>query len=208
MLLPMFHVKHPWEASASEIGVPLDAGQGARLDTYLRLLLETAVPMGMVASGDEGKIPQRHILDSLRAAPLIDAGSSVVDLGSGAGLPGIPLAIGCPRATFLLTEVRRNRAAFLELVVDTLRLANATVYPSRIEDLEPACADVVIARAFAEPALAWRAARVLLHPGGRFLYWAGRRFDPSDLPPDVAAVTVQAPLQLAEAGPVVIMSAL
>lgn len=133
--------------------------------------------MGLIAAGDRDRLRQRHIDDSLRALGCIrQQDLQVVDLGSGAGLPGIPLAIAMPDRAFILVESRRRRAAFLELVVDDLGLANVSVLAARAEEMAVR-ADCCMARAFAPAASAWRVADRILVPGGRLIYFAGRRWD-------------------------------
>jgi 16S rRNA (guanine527-N7)-methyltransferase len=201
----MFHVKHERWGPAS--GLALDARQTAQLDRYEDLLAERAVPLGMIAETDLPRLGERHILDAIRAAPLIPpAGGRVCDLGSGAGLPGIPVAIARPDAAVTLVEMRRNRAAFLELAVERLQLANVDVHPGRAEDLPDAGFDVCLARAFAPLRPAWETARRLLRPSGVLLYWAGRGADPAADAPDDARVTTSRTSSLAEAGPIVIMT--
>lgn len=203
----MFHVKHEgWNAAAAAVGVSVDDRAAARLDAYEQLLRERAIPMGMIAPDDASRLRERHILDGLRGAPLLPEGAvSAVDLGSGAGIPGVPIAIALPGLAVTLAEARRNRAALLELVVDELDLALVRVHAGRAEDLD-ADFDVVLARAFADPRQTWRAARRLLRPGGCLVYWAGGTFDPvRDAPPD-AIVRVFPASALANAGVVAIMT--
>jgi 16S rRNA (guanine527-N7)-methyltransferase len=162
--------------AAAPLGVDLSAGQAAALHTYVGLILERAVPLGLVSQRDASRIYERHILDCLRAAPLIQPSDYAFDLGSGAGLPGLPLAIAVPESRFLLIESRGKAAGFLELAIETLRLPNAEVFPSRAEEAEEG-ADVVTARAFAPLRRAWPVAARLLRPGGRLIYFAGRRVE-------------------------------
>ncbi len=200
----MFHVKHePW----SRAGLDVDARQGAQLDRYEAMLRERALPLGMIARSDVHRLSDRHVLDSLRGAPLVPSpAGSVVDLGSGAGLPGIPIAIARPDASVVLVEARRNRAAFLELAVQEVALPNVRVVGSRVEDLPEASADVCLARAFAPLPVTWSAARRLVRPAGLLLYWAGRTFDlRTDALPD-AVMTLSVTFPLADAGPIVIMT--
>lgn len=183
----MFHVKHEgWTESAGALGIELPPGAPEQLSTFEDLLLTRGAPMGLVAPGDVPRLRERHFLDSLRGARLIEPGDRAgYDLGSGGGLPGIVIAIARPAASLVLVEVRRNRAAFLTDAVRELGLANVVVYPRRAETLRER-RDVCLARAFAPLARTWELAGRLLRPGGRLLYWAGVRFDPErDIPPGV-----------------------
>lgn len=178
------------------------------LDSYLRLLIERAVPQGMIASSDSARLRERHLTDSLRAVSLFFASDkSVIDMGSGAGLPGIPLAVAHPELTFTLVESRKRRAAFLELVIEKLGLENATVLTCRVEDLTTQ-ADVCLARAFAAPLRCWLLAEQILSARGRLIYWAGESFDLDSLdrsmPTGVKVELVAAP-KLERRGPLVMM---
>ena len=171
----MFHVKHEGLGSAAAAwGVPLDEGQVDRLAAYERLLASRGGELGLVASGDLDRIRERHLLDSLRGAVAVEpADRLAIDLGSGGGLPGIPVAIARPDLRVILAERRRNRAAFLDLAVAELGLANAEVATGPVERLG-ARADLAFARAFADAARSWRVAAPLLGPGGRLVYFAGQ----------------------------------
>jgi 16S rRNA (guanine527-N7)-methyltransferase len=178
------------------------------LDSYLRLLIEQAVPQGMIASSDSARLRERHLSDSLRAVSLLFAtDKAVIDMGSGAGLPGIPLAVAHPELTFTLVESRKRRAAFLELVIEKLALENATVLSCRVEDLTSQ-ADVCLARAFAAPARCWLLAERVLSARGRLIYWAGESFNldslERSLPAGVKVELVAAP-KLERLGPLVMM---
>ena len=129
--------------------------------------------MGVVSAGDQDRLWDRHILDSLRGAPCLPEAASVADLGSGGGLPGVPLAIARPDLTFHLVEARTRRASFLELVVERLALANVKVVVARAEEAS-IMVDVCLARALAPPERAWRLASKLLADRGLVVYWAGR----------------------------------
>jgi 16S rRNA (guanine527-N7)-methyltransferase len=174
-----------WLERAAELGVQLTAHAGEQLEAFAELLLERAVPLGMIARADAGRIRDRHILDSLRAAPFLRESDAdeVVDLGSGAGLPGVPLAIAVSEARFTLAESRSRRAAFLELAADRLGLGNVTVHPDRVESLPPRAFDAATARAFAAPASAWSSAARVLRRGGSLVLFAGAREPlPTELP--------------------------
>ena len=163
-------------ASGAElVGVRLEVAQVERLERFGRLLAERAVPLGMVGRGDAGRLVERHILDCLRAIPPLREAEarSVADLGSGAGLPGVVIAIALPGVGVVLAEARSKRAAFLEMAAVELGLANVAVHASRVEAL-PGPFDACTARAFAPPDRAWALARPLLRPGGHLLLFAGR----------------------------------
>ncbi|HEX6262522.1 MAG TPA: 16S rRNA (guanine(527)-N(7))-methyltransferase RsmG [Actinomycetota bacterium] len=153
-----------------------------RLDEYEELLRSRALPMGLIAASDAENLRERHIDDSLRATQAFrEDDARCFDLGSGAGLPGIPLAIALPGREFVLIESRRRRAGFLELAIDLLKLENVRVLPDRVESVgervragRTAPADLATARAFASLERSWRAAAPLLRPGGRLVYFGGR----------------------------------
>ena len=148
--------------------------QQERLEHFVRLLRIHAPRAGLLSPGDIERVWDRHILDSLRAVPCLPRPSArVVDVGSGAGLPGVPLAVAAPELAFSLVEPKSRRVAFLELAVRELRLQNVDVVARRIEEVAIA-ADAVVARAFAGGADVWRRCSGLLKPDGRIVYFAGR----------------------------------
>jgi len=202
----MFHVKHEgWASHVRALGIRLSQEQGVQLERFASLLLERAIPLGMIASTDAERLWERHLTDSLRAAVIVrPTESTAYDLGSGAGLPGIPVAIACPRLEVRLVEPRRKRAAFLELATSDLWLSNVCVLAERSETLRDRV-DLCFARAFGSPRASWEAADPLLSAAGRLVYFAGERFDPASLPTGVA-VDIRPPLSLARSGPLVIMT--
>jgi 16S rRNA (guanine527-N7)-methyltransferase len=169
-------VKHPpieVLQALRRLKLDLQPDQLRRLVAYERLLREYAPSLGLIAEKDMPRLFERHVIDSLRAAPALEV-QDVCDLGSGAGLPGIPLAIALPHATFVLCEPKRRRVGFLELALERLELENASVAPVPAEELPPESADACTTRAFADYAGAWRVACPVLRRGGRLLYFAGR----------------------------------
>lgn len=196
----MFHVKHEgWTAA------DLSPSQIAALEAFEGLLASHAIPRGMVASSDRDHLRERHVLDSLRAVPhLGPAKQPVVDLGSGAGLPGIPVAVAQPDLLLTLAEPRQMRVAFLELVVERLSLPNVGVFPKPAGEL-PRDAGVCLARGFGDLSRAWAVARGLLHPGGSLIYWAGSTFRTDQVPDDAHVAAIEGPT-LESGGPIVIMT--
>ena len=145
----------------------------AAIDRLVGLLEREGVLRGLISRGDADRIRERHVEDSLRAAAAFRPDDRLAyDLGSGAGLPGLPLAIALPQVAFVLAEVRASRAAFLKLAIEELALPNVTVHRGRAEELTPG-ADVATARAFAPLERSWPLASELLRPGGRLVYFAG-----------------------------------
>ena len=181
-------MKHEgWSESGAAVGVDVGPEAADQLDMFERLLVERGAPMGLISPSDVSRVRERHILDSLRAAPFVRGRAMGYDLGSGGGLPGVVLAIVLPGLTLSLVEVRRNRAVFLEMAVAELRLPNVAVYGRRAETLRER-RDLCLARAFAPLGRAWDTARPLLREAGSLVYWAGARFDASaELPPDALA---------------------
>ena len=199
----MFHVKHEGWDLAATVGVHLDTDTIARLERFEAFLREQALPLGMVSAADAARLRERHVIDSLRAVPHLPPGGTVCDMGSGAGFPGIVLAIARPELRFVLVEVRRSRAAFLARASDDL--TNVTVHARRLETFREHV-DLCTARAFGPPARSWDAAQRVLSPTGHLLYWAGASYDAAtDVPNGVTATHFTSPA-LARSGPLVIMA--
>ena len=184
--------------------ITLSDEQLGLLALFETLLRELAIPSRFVAASDAARLRERHVWDCLRVASILRQDErTAYDLGSGAGLPGLVVAIACPWLEITLVESRRARVAFLELALERLCLPNARVYAGRVQDLgEPA--DVCLARAFASATESWRAAEPLLAPRGRLVYFAGQDFDRLQLPAQL--VVSQVASTLARSGPLVIMS--
>ena len=150
------------------------------LRAYGALVRSWAPRLDLVSPGDLERFEERHIGDSLRAAPLLDqlAEGPCVDIGSGAGLPGIPLAIVRPERRWTLLEPRKRRAAFLEEVVRELGLA-CEVLASTAEEAarDPGLGGAHVlatARAVASAEAVRGLAEPLLAAGGMTLVFSGR----------------------------------
>jgi 16S rRNA (guanine527-N7)-methyltransferase len=172
----MLHVKRgPYlERDAAAIGLSLDEDARSRLMELEGLLADRATEIGLISPSDADRVYDRHLLDCLRAAPLlVDADRALVDIGSGAGLPGLVLACARPDLGVTLVDSRRRAGAFLELAVDTLDLPRVDVRVQRVQEVV-ARADVATARAFGPLERSWAAAYPVLRPGGRLIYFAGQ----------------------------------
>ena len=138
----------------------------------------------LTAIRDLDAMVTHHVLDSLSAAPYIKS-PTMLDVGSGAGLPGLPMAIVFPRLAVTLVESRKNKAQFLLYAASKLNLNNIEVVHQRVEQYEPAKKfDTLIARAFASLTELVEKAGHLCAGDGRILALKGR--DPSA---EVAAMT-------------------
>ena len=133
-----------------QLGLDLDtAGQQKLLD-YLALIEKWNRVYNLTAVRDPAKMLANHVLDSLAVVPHV-AGSAIADVGSGAGLPGIPLALARPSSRVTLIESNQKKSTFLAQAVLELRLANVDVAATRVEGYErPASFDCVISRAFSD----------------------------------------------------------
>jgi 16S rRNA (guanine527-N7)-methyltransferase len=167
----------------------LDQGQRERLRAYAELLADRGAPLGLIGESDRGRVWERHVEDSLRAVPCLNRAppGPVVDLGSGAGLPGIPVAVAAPHRQVVLVEPRARAVGFLELAVERLGLGNVRVFRGRAEDAQRAGlrAVAVLARALAPVGRAWEMAAPLLVAGGCLVYFAGARRGVEALAPEL-----------------------
>jgi 16S rRNA (guanine527-N7)-methyltransferase len=182
----LFHVKHPPQIATTVFGDNLTAAV-----QFTELLAAVGVERGLIGPREVDRLWDRHILNSAVIASALPEGARVVDLGSGAGLPGVPLIIARPDLQVTLLEPMARRVAWLTEVVDTLALS-ASVVRGRAE--EPAIkqqlagADVVIARAVAPLARLWAWSAPLLRQGGRLVALKGESAD-EEVVRDGSAVT-------------------
>jgi 16S rRNA (guanine527-N7)-methyltransferase len=134
----------------AELGLALPAGAQQRLLAYLDLLQKWNRVYNLTAVRQAPRMVSQHLLDCLAAAPHV-AAASLLDVGSGAGLPGIPLALALPDSRVTLLDSNHKKAAFLRQAVMELHLTNAEVVCERAEAwTPPAPFDVVISRAFSD----------------------------------------------------------
>jgi 16S rRNA (guanine527-N7)-methyltransferase len=159
---------------ARALGIELSNEQAVRLVTHLDLLDDWNQRMNLTAIRDRGQQLTKHLLDSLSVRPYL-RGSRIADVGSGAGFPGIPLAIVMPEVHFALIESTGKKCRFLEHVRDTLALTNVEVVQARAEAFKPTARfETVLARAVGPVADLVRNAGPLVAGGGRLLAMKGR----------------------------------
>jgi 16S rRNA (guanine527-N7)-methyltransferase len=150
----------------AKLRLELKEHDSKRLLIYLALLQKWNQTYNLTAVREPEKMVSHHLLDSLSVLPHLN-GSRVVDVGSGAGLPGIPLAIARPEWQVTLLDSNHKKASFLRQVVMELMLTNVAVHCGRVEELPSASGfDLVISRAFAELGEYLRLAGRLVSPNG------------------------------------------
>ena len=151
------------------VGFAITAEQGATLTAFVELLLRWNKVHNLTGVRGADEVVDRHIVESFALRALIK-GTHVADVGSGGGLPGVPLAIAEPERRFTLIESRAKRVHFLRHVVGELKLENTGVAHSRAEDLHVERPfDTVLARAVAPPAELLSVCRHLTAPGSVLL---------------------------------------
>ena len=142
---------------------------------YVHKLAQESDQLGLLGPRELDKIWSRHVLNSAVVAELVQPGELVADVGSGAGLPGIPMAIAAPETDFVLIEPMDRRASWLQEVVDELDLQNVEVVRARAEEVEGGQFEVVTARAVAALDKLLRLCVPLLKPGGKVIALKGSK---------------------------------
>lgn len=156
-------------AGAAALGIDLDPAGAAALLRFGALLARWNRAFNLVSRRDIDRLLPRHLLDSLSAASHL-APSRVLDLGTGAGLPGVPLAIVRPELQFTLADRNERKIRFIGQVVRELGLGNVTPLCADVARLpEDVSFDTVVTRAVAAPAAIWALAEPRLSAGGRLV---------------------------------------
>lgn len=160
------------ERGIATLGTSLPDGAVERLLDYRELLERWNSAYNLTAIRDDREMVARHLLDSLAILPYVH-GRSLADLGTGPGLPGIPLAIAEPAREVLMVDSNGKKVRFLREAIRSLKLGNARALQSRVEEVEGTF-ECVTARAFASLAdmLGWGGH--LLAPNGVWLAMKGR----------------------------------
>lgn len=134
--------------SAKDLGLNLPPSAKKAILSYIDLLLKWNRAYNLIGTDDSEVILKEHIMDSLAIMPYIK-GQRIIDVGTGAGFPGIPLALAFPEKQFVLLDSVGKKTRFLTQVVAELQLTNVTVAQERVEKYSPAqCFDHIVARAF------------------------------------------------------------
>jgi 16S rRNA (guanine527-N7)-methyltransferase len=163
-------------AGAAALGVKLDAVQAEQQQRLLDELAEWAQRYNLTAIRERGRMLALHTLDSLSVGSLLN-GDRIADLGTGAGFPGLPLAIAYPARHFTLIDATAKKLRFVEHAVQTLGLTNVVTRHARVESLrrEGAGFDTAVVRAFGQLEELVRLTAPLLGRGGRLVAFKGKR---------------------------------
>jgi len=162
-------------SGAAALGVSLSAEQQRQLLAYLALLIKWNKAYNLTAVRDPDQMVSRHLLDSLSVLAFVaEAGDNWLDVGSGGGMPGVPLAIMFADKHFSLLDSNGKKTRFLTQVKLELKLANLEVIHSRVETLQPARVfDGIVSRAFSSLADFANLTRHLGDQGTRWLAMKG-----------------------------------
>lgn len=168
-------------ARLTECGIPFEPSLPEKLLRYHALLMDWNTRMDLTAVTDEAEMVDRHYVDSLtplRTPGLLPAEGSLIDVGTGAGFPGLPLALACPRLQVTLMDAQQKRLTFLQAVLDELNVTNVTLLHRRAEDGARDATlreqfDVAVARAVAPLPVLAEYLLPFVRLGGKALCWKG-----------------------------------
>ena len=162
------------EQGCERLGIALSADQSARLRRHLALLAKWNRRLNLTSVKGMDDMVVRHLLDSLAIARFV-RGRSLLDIGSGGGFPGMPLAVINPQLEVTLLDSRGKRVEFLRYACAALDLGGVSVVRGRVEDYRPAEKfDTLAVRAFASLGETLKATVALHRPGVRLLAMKGR----------------------------------
>ena len=167
------NLEKEFSAALSAMGLELDAATQAKLLDYLALLAKWNKTYNLTAIHEPERMLTHHLLDSLALLPYVST-ERLFDVGSGGGLPGIPLAIARPEMRVAVLDSNHKKAAFMQQAVIELKLGNVTVVCDRSEAYKPeALFPQIVCRAFSDLNDFVRATRHALAPGGEWLAMKG-----------------------------------
>ncbi|MBI4785844.1 MAG: 16S rRNA (guanine(527)-N(7))-methyltransferase RsmG [Chloroflexi bacterium] len=168
--------------TARAFGLQLDAGQLAAFEQYYRELNAWNTRVNLTAITEREQVIVKHFLDSLSVAPQVHSAITLIDIGAGAGFPGVPLKIALPHLRVTLLEATRKKAEFLKHLIAQFELSNTIAVQARAEDLARDAAhreqyDCAVARAVAELATLLEYSLPFVKVGGIFIAQKGNKVE-------------------------------
>ena len=170
-------------ARAAEAGIVLTAAQAAQFAVYNEMLIDWNTRMNLTALTAPADVAVKHIIDSLTAydAALFDGAATLIDVGTGAGLPGIPLAVYAPHIRVTLMDALQKRVRFLMEVTAAMELTNTRCIHARAEEAARQTEhreryDIAVSRAVARMPVLLEYALPFVRVGGTFLALKGRAY--------------------------------
>ncbi len=156
------------------MGLDLPEAARQRLEQHLELIAKWNRVHNLTAIRETDQMVVLHLLDSLSVLPHLEAAHTILDVGTGPGLPGIPIAIARPDAAVTLLDSSHKKCAFLKQAKTELALGNVEVVCDRVENWKPPVTfDAVVSRAFSDLADFVAQAQHLVAPGGRLIAMKG-----------------------------------
>lgn len=175
-----FNEMYDLQKLLSSVGIYIDDKQREFFQKYIDLLLIWNKRTNLISRKDESRVIEKHILESLSfmLSFKIQPSAKIIDIGSGAGFPGLPISLICPDSNFVLVESKRLKALFLKEVVAQLQLNNVEVFCERVENLTKNMKykgqfDFVFSRAVASLREVYDWIQDLIKPNGFYIAWKG-----------------------------------
>jgi 16S rRNA (guanine527-N7)-methyltransferase len=166
------------EAGLRALGIHHPAGVSAKLIDFGTILLEENKRTNLTGARTIDELVRDHFLDSLAPLQFVELAQPIIDVGSGAGFPGIPAAIAFPKKRVILLEPRAKRAEFLSMIAHKLALENVNVVKASARGPGASSiagnAGTVLIRAVGQPAVSFGLGLPLLRPGGWLVLYEGR----------------------------------
>jgi 16S rRNA (guanine527-N7)-methyltransferase len=162
-----------------DLGLDLGVEEKVKLLDFSKALLQWNKRTNLISKSDESRVFSRHIMDSLSATSFL-VGNSIADIGSGAGLPGLPLAIACPHKKFTLYERMKKRAHFMQFVIANLGIDNAQVIEAPFEEIvsKGESFNCVVSRGVKGAEVLWPIVERAITTAGRLIVYAStHRFE-------------------------------
>lgn len=173
-------IKESLQLATESLGLKLADNVPSALEEYAAELLKWNRKINLTAITDEQEVAIKHFADALYLTRYVESGKTVLDIGSGAGIPSIPLAVACPDANFVSVDAVAKKIQFQKHAARVLGLENLEAIHARVEQLTQRYArkfDIITSRAFSSLGLFIKLARPLLAEGGVMIAMKGPATD-------------------------------